>query len=103
MTIDERELAELTQRSRDVHSDAMRETREPLAEIVEAGHEQRAQNEIDPEAGRTFAAKRNARLGKGLGLLGGVGIGAAILGLFESPAFADKTSDVQMLQTAASI
>jgi rubrerythrin len=103
MTIDERELAELTQRSRDVHSDAMRETREPLAEIVEVGHEQRVHHEIDPEAGRVFATKRSARLGKGLGLLGGAGIGAAILGLFERPAFADTASDVQMLQTAASI
>ncbi len=103
MTIDERELAELTQRSRDVHADAMHEAREPLAEIVEVGQEQRSRNEIDPEAGRVFASKRNARLGKGLGLLGGVGIGAAILGLFERPAFADKDSDIQMLQTAASI
>jgi rubrerythrin len=103
MTIDERELAELTQRSRDVHADAMHESREPLAELVEVGQERRTNNEIDPEAGRVFATKRNARLGKGLGLFGGVGIGAAILGLFERPAFADKASDIQMLQTAASI
>jgi Ferritin-like domain len=103
MTIDERGLAELTSRSRDVHTDAMRATREPLAEIVEVGHEQRAHSEIDPEAGRVFATQRNARLGKGLGLLGGVGIGAALLGLFEQPAFADKASDIQMLQTSASI
>jgi len=103
MTIDERELAELTQRSRDVHADAMHEAREPLAEIVEVGREQRSRNELDPEVGRVFATKRNARLGKGLGLLGGVGIGAAILGLFERPAFASKASDIQMLQTAASI
>jgi rubrerythrin len=32
-----------------------------------------------------------------------VGLGAALLGVFERPAFADKASDVQMLQTAASI
>ena len=103
MTIDERELAELTQRSRDVHSDAMREARVPLAEIVEVGREQRAHDAIDPEAGRVFAKQRTATFGKGVGLLGGVGIGAALLGLFEQPAFADKASDIQMLQTAASI
>ncbi len=103
MTIDERELAELTQRSRDVHSDAMRDAREPLAEIVAVGRDQRARDAIDPGEGRVFAKQRTKSLGKGLGLLGGVGIGAALLGLFEQPAFADKASDVQMLQTAASI
>ena len=103
MTIDEQELAELTSRSRDVHNDAMRETREPLSEIVEVGREHRANDEIDPLAGREFAKQRNFQLGKRVGLLGGVGIGAALLGLFDQPAFADKPSDIQMLQTSASI
>jgi rubrerythrin len=103
MTIDEHQLAELTARSRDMHSDAMHAVREPLAEIVEVGHERRTRNEVGVDEGRVFARERNRRLGKGLGLLGGVGIGAAILGLFERPAFADKASDIQMLQTAASI
>ena len=104
MTIDERELAELTQRSRDVHSDAMRASREPLAEIVEVGHERRSNGRgrsrrrarVRGEAQRaprqgTRSARRCRHRRRAP---------RALRAARRSPT---RTSDIQMLQTAASI
>jgi hypothetical protein len=106
MSIDERALEQLVEQSDDVHADAMRATREPLAELTERGLEQRARGGEDREETRSFESRRNELLRGGAfsgGLLAATGFGAALLALSESPAWADKSSDVQTLQTAASI
>ena len=57
--------------------------------------------DVDPATKR----RRDTLLG-GLpktGVLAAAGLGTAMVALLASPAFADKTMDVQMLQTAASI
>ncbi|MGH9205590.1 MAG: ferritin-like domain-containing protein, partial [Acidimicrobiales bacterium] len=60
--------------------------------------------EEDLEENRAFADGRRRLLRDGLVGAGAlVGFGGAIMSLMESPAFADQTSDVQMMQTAASI
>jgi hypothetical protein len=107
MSIDDRALEELIEQSQDLHSDAQRASAGPLAEMTEVGLEQRAAGAVDVEANRAFAAERS-RVARSRGFftkgaLAGVGFGAALLALMESPAFADQTADVQMLQTAASI
>lgn len=106
MSIDERVLERLTEQSDDVHSDAMRATREPLAELTERGLERRAHGGADLDETRHFQSRRNEVLRGGAfsgGLLGAAGFGAALIALTASPAWADQSSDVQMLQTAASI
>jgi hypothetical protein len=106
MSLDERALEQLIEQSDDVHSDAMRATRAPLAELTERGLEQRAQGGEDLDETRHFQSRRNELL-RGTafsgGLLATAGFGAALVTLAASPAWADKSSDVQTLQTAASI
>src|SRR5206468_6504755 len=96
-------LHELLEQSSDLHTDAMRTTRVALDEYVEVAHEDRLHedswHDVDP-------ATRRATLLGGLpktGILAAAGLGTAMAALIASPAFADKTMDVQMLQTAASI
>src|SRR5579884_2271186 len=88
--------------SADLHADAMRASRRGLAEVAErAGAEA-----SDVQANRAFAAGRREMLRSSLAGVGGLaaaGFGAALLGLFDAPAFADQSTDIQMLQTAASI
>ncbi len=106
MSIDERALEQLIEQSDDLQSDAMRATREPLAELTERGLEHRARGGEDLDETHHFESQRNQLLGAGAfsgGLLAATGFGAALVGLTSSPAWADKSSDVQMLQTAASI
>src|SRR4029079_17810131 len=69
-----------------------------LDEFVEVARDD-PWTDVDP------ATRRTTLLG-GLpktGLLAAAGLGTAMAALLASPAFADKTMDVQMLQTAASI
>ncbi|MBV8385689.1 MAG: hypothetical protein JO155_02735, partial [Acidimicrobiia bacterium] len=105
MSYDERALASLAEESQDLQADAMRATTEPLAELVERGQEQRARGAIDRDEVAGFSHQRTdivkSRLGTGA--LAAAGFGAALLKLFESPAFADQAADTQILQTAASI
>ena len=106
MSVDERALRDLLEESNDLQSGAMRATREPLRELVEVGKERRAHGGFDPDEQRGFATERNrlvrSRLG-GTGAFATLGFGAALLALFDSPAFAQAGSDVQILQTAASL
>jgi len=102
MPVDDTRLRDLLEQSQDLHSDAMRATRVELDELVGVTLD-------DPDRGddavRSGPARRDALLG-GLpktGVLAGAGLGTAMVALIASPAFADKTLDVQMLQTAASI
>jgi ferritin-like protein len=98
MAIDDSGLRGLLEQSDDLHSDAMKTTRVDLDEYVELAHEDPWQD-VD-------AATRRTTLLRGLpksGVLAAAGLGTAMVALLASPAFADKTMDVQMLQTAASI
>jgi hypothetical protein len=106
MSIDERALEALIEQSDDLQADAMRATREPLAELTERGLERRAHGGEDLDETRAFQSRRDERLRRGAfsgGLLAAAGFGAVLIAMSESPAWADKSMDVQMLQTAASI
>jgi hypothetical protein len=99
LSIDEKALGELLVESQDLHSDAMRSSRESLAAMVDLGHERRAGGGFDREEREHFAAERR-RLMLGAAV---TGLGAALLRWTARPAFADQALDVQMLQTSASI
>lgn len=108
MSIDDRALGELIEHSRDLQTDAMKRTDEALDKMVEYSHERRARSEYEDEE-RAFHEDRRRVLRKGAGVgIGGAlaasGFGAAVLALTSSPAFAQSSdSDIQILQTAASI
>lgn len=99
-------MGALIAESQDIHCDAMAATATSLDEMVETGFEARAHGEVDLDESR-FEAARRSRLFTGAafggGLLAAAGVGAALQGLFSSPAFAASATDVQILQTAASI
>src|SRR5690349_3945238 len=99
MALDDRALAQRIEESSDLHTDSMRATRAALDEIVEVGRESHSAR--DPEEGTRVARETGQRLSAGA--LAATGLGAAMVGLFASQAFADQTTDVQMLQTAASL
>jgi len=106
MSVDEHALGELIEQSADLQADAMHQSTEALKEMVEVGHDRRRSGEMDPEQDTAAGARRQELMRKsllGAGTLAAAGFGAAVLGLFDTPAFADSATDVQMLQTAASI
>ncbi|MGI9032418.1 MAG: ferritin-like domain-containing protein [Acidimicrobiales bacterium] len=106
MSFDDRALLGLIEESQDLQSDAMRTTRQPLAELVELGQERRARGGVDPDEAAVFAVDRRRLMRASLvagGALAAYGFGGALLGMMEAPAFADQALDVQMLQTSASI
>jgi hypothetical protein len=100
MQLDDRALAERIEESSDLHADSMHDTKVALDELVEAGREAPTR---DPEEGSRVARATRRRLSAGGGALAATGLGAAIVGMMGSRAFADQTTDVQMLQTAASL
>lgn len=102
MAPDERELKPLIEASRDLHADAMASTAESLDEMVELGRETRP----DADELASFASERDESVVHGIprgGVLAGAGIGAALVALWATPAFAQSSKDVQILQTAASL
>jgi hypothetical protein len=103
VTYDNRALGELLEESQDLQSDAMRATQEPLAELVELGHERRARG-IDPDEVRQFGEVRRTaisdRLATGAVAMGGF---AAVLLALTAGAASAAGDDVQILQTAASL
>jgi len=103
MSIDERELAALLEASQDLHADAMRDNREQLRELVDV---EAGRGAPDPDQAAEFARLHTRSIGTGFrtgGLLAAAGLGAALVTVTASPAFAKSSPDVQMLQTAASI
>ena len=98
MALDDTRLRELLEQSHDLHTDAMATTRVALDEHVELAHEDSWQD-VDPVTRRTTLLRGLPKSG----VLAAAGLGTAMAALLASPAFADKTMDVQMLQTAASI
>ena len=105
MNIDERALGELIEHSEDQQSDAMRAIKQPLADLTDLGNERRATGVDDLGEIRAFQASRSGLLKAMIapGVLATAGLGAALVALLATPAFADQAADVQMLQTAASI
>jgi hypothetical protein len=105
MTAQPQRLDELLEESQDTQSDAMAATREPLAALVESGHEQQAVGDGDLMENRRFFAEHRRSVQSSLVGASALGVagGAALVGLLASPAFASSSPDVQMLQTAASI
>lgn len=100
MSIDPRGMTELLEQSQDLHSDGLRSTRAALDEIVELGHERRARGaEIQPDEARRSFLRRTMFAA---GALGG-GFAATLLGRAMVTVLADSASDIQMLQTSASI
>jgi ferritin-like protein len=102
MTADPRALTELLEESQDLQADALRPTHATLDELVELSH---ASGEGDPEANQRFHLEHVRSLTSSFGgtaLLGAAG-GVALVGVLASAASAAKSSDIQVLQTAASI
>ena len=102
MTADPRALTELLEESQDLQADALRPTHEALDELVETAH---AQREDDPATNQAFHETHTKALTAslaGAALLGAAG-GAVLVGALASAAGASSSSDVQILQTAASI
>jgi hypothetical protein len=106
MSIDERALGDLIEQSQDIQSDAMHATQQSLEDLVERGREQRARGDDDGVQGAEGAhrwqdAVRSSLAGRGA--LAATAFGATLLGLMSSRAFAESGTDIQMLQTSASI
>jgi hypothetical protein len=102
MTADPRALNELLEESQDLQADAMRPTHAALDELVELSH---TSHDVDPALNRQFHDEHQRSLRSSLSattLLGAAG-GAALVGVLASAAYASKSSDIQILQTAASI
>jgi hypothetical protein len=92
----------LLEESQDLQADALRPTHEALDELVELSHSSRdgdpAENlDFHQEHQRSLRASLNATT-----ILGAAG-GVALVGVLASAAGASSSSDVQILQTAASI
>lgn len=106
LDVDPRAMNVLLEESQDLHHDAMTVTTTALDELVETGNEARARGSVDLEESRQVASSR-AHLVTGAlfggGILAAAGVANAFETLFASPAFAASPTDVQMLQTAASI
>jgi Ferritin-like domain len=102
MSPDPRALGELLEESQDLQADALRPTHDALVELVERSH---ATPDEDPVANIAFHKEHQRALGSSLGattILGAAG-GVALVGALASAAAATSSSDVQILQTAASL
>lgn len=102
MTADPRALNELLEESQDLQADALRPTHETLDELVEFSQ---SFGQEDVASNLAFHQEHQRALRASLGgapILGAAG-GIALVGLMASAASASKSSDVQILQTAASI
>ena len=105
MAIDDMRLRDLLEQSQDLHSDAMRVTRR-VARRDGRSRSRRPSQRRRRDADRDRRERATQTLLGGLpktGVLAAAGLGTAMVALLAGPAFADKTMDVQMLQTAASI
>lgn len=107
MSYDEKRLRSLTEESADLQSDALQATRESLDEFVELSHEGQGQQAPDDRAlasGEAGPSRGVAASRAVVGALVAGGFAVAVASLFESAAAAaTTTSDVEILQTAASI
>lgn len=110
MKIDDRELKGLIVESQDLQSDALRDVKTTLPDLVELRESRRSQP-VDLDRVRAFNDGRRrllSRGGLGLGALGARGLlggafGTALMGIVARPAHAQADLDIQILQTAASL
>ena len=98
-------LGSLIEQSEDLHTDAMRETRSQLTDLVDHGRDLQEHRKPDPDADVLYQAKRRRLLGNslaGAGTLAGVGL---IPGLFAwlTSSKAASPMEVQAAQTAAAL
>ena len=101
--IDATSFAPLLEQSQDMHSDSMAQTGGSLREMVELGQQRRAAG-VDFDEGTSFSEARDRLMPPAFGkLLAAAGAGAALAAVMAGRAFASQPSDVQILQTAASI
>src|SRR5579871_6274187 len=102
MTADPRDLNELLEESQDLQADALRPTQDALEELVE-----RTQSTRDEDRAANIAFheehQRSLRASLGATTILGIAGGAALVGVLASAASATSSSDIQLLQTAASI
>jgi rubrerythrin len=105
VVVDTGSLGPLLEESQDLHADSLAATSESLQEMVELGHERRAAAAIDPDESRTFVADRDQLLSGNFGgrMLAAAGAGAALTAVMAGKAFASQPSEIQILQTAASV
>ncbi len=106
----ERSQRELLDESTDLHRDAMRQTGVVLDDLVERFHDEPAAFVVDPDDARRRGDDLRADLPEtafvGGGLIGAGVAGALAAGLVAfsaSAAYAGTSSDIQVLQTQASI
>jgi hypothetical protein len=102
MTAAPRDLSELLEESEDLQADALRPTHDALDELVELNH---SAHDEDRAANVAFHEEHQRSLRSSLGAattLGAAGA-VALVGVLASAAAAAQSSDVQLLQTAASI
>jgi hypothetical protein len=115
MTVDERALDELIVESQDIQSDALRDTKEASANLVEIHQDQLAAG-VDPDEQRFRTDQYNQHRsdvlstgGSGLSSLAKGGalaatFGGALVALMAGPAAAaGDNTDIMILQTAASL
>ena len=100
MDLDDRAFELLIEESNDLHSDAMRDTRATLHEMVDGTSGPSPDTDPEVDRQRRELVVRGVKGGKALAA---TGLAAGLLAVMAQPAFADQTADVQMLQTAASI
>ncbi len=108
MPIDERAFASLIEESQDLHSQAMRKTNSTLEELIEVGKQSRAKDpgafeHEQPALAAGTAGSGVSRTALVGGALAATAFTAALAGLASTPAFASSATDIQILQTAASI
>ncbi len=102
MTADPRDLSELLEESQDLQADALRPTHDAIDELVELNH---STQDDDRPANVAFHEEHQRSLRSSLGattILGAAG-GVALAGVMASAGAAASSSDVQLVQTAASI
>lgn len=102
MTADPRALTELLEESQDLQADALRPTHDALDELVESSHSSGPDDAVTNLAFHEDHQRSLRTSFAAAPLLGAAG-GVALVGLLASAASASSSSDVQILQTAASI
>lgn len=110
MRIDEGRLSGLIVESQDLQSDALSDMVSSMGDLEDIREDRRRDGVNLDEIARYNASRRHVLAGTGLGvggfalrgLLGG-GIGAALASIVASPAAADKSLDIQILNTASSL
>jgi rubrerythrin len=105
--LDEHGLQHLLEESQDLHADAMRQVGPAMADLADLHHgsdppmlDEATARQVTEDR-RDLLARTSKMLAAG-GLLS-TGVGAGLISVLATPAYADKPTDIQMLQTATSL